>query len=73
MEGIEPIEEAPQQIFQSQDPIIGSTGLVDNAMEGDICAKCTCTRPPSEPDLIGDELLWLCCDTCGKWVHAVCV
>ena len=57
--------------------------MADNAIsveDHDICKKCGLARPP--PELISNasmgtlpdtELVWIGCEVCDSWMHAVCV
>lgn len=38
----------------------------------DICHACGLDEPPHDDEL-DIEILWIGCDTCAKWFHALCV
>ena len=61
-------------MFDGQDLLMGSIGLADSAINGEdgVCKKCGKPRPPQELSTETD-LLWLECEVCKFWVHAVCV
>lgn len=40
----------------------------------DICHTCGLDEPPHvHNDELDIEILWIGCDTCAKWFHALCV
>ena len=65
--------EENKAMYDSQD-VMGSMGLADNAINGEdgVCAKCSQPRPPLD---IAKEFdgMWVGCDRCDNWFHAVCV
>ncbi len=68
-------EEENKAMFESQDGLMGSIGLADNAIanEEGICSKCQKPRPPEELPSADENLAWICCDRCETWFHALCV
>lgn len=65
--------EENKAMYDSQD-VMSSMGLADNTINGEdgVCGKCNQPRPPQEiaKDFDG---LWVGCDRCDAWYHAVCV
>ena len=41
--------------------------------EGDICFECGKENPPeTQGDNDDDDIMWVCCDGCNNWCHAIC-
>ena len=41
--------------------------------EGDICFECEKENPPeTQDDNDDDDIMWICCDGCNNWCHAIC-
>ena len=63
-------------LYSSQDTLAGGIGLNDNGLAGDDehCKVCNQARPPQETIIDENKaLIWIGCDRCQAWMHAVCV
>ena len=68
-------DEENKAMYEEQRQMVAGMSLTDNGIiEKDICKKCNKSRPPTSDEHTNEENdMWLLCEQCDSWTHAVCV
>ena len=68
-------DEENKAMYEGPEGLASQISLADGGLNGEIdsiCARCSNPRPPIEA-AEADKDVWLQCESCEKWSHAVCV